>query len=683
MFKRNKDIMMVVALMGIIVAMVLPLPAFALDILLTLSITVGILILMVSVYLMKPLDFSSFPTVLLIVTLFRLSMNIATTRLILLNGDQGPQAAGHLIQSFGQFVVGGNYVVGIIVFVILVLINFMVITKGAGRVAEVSARFTLDALPGKQMSIDADLNSGLITESEARLKRKEISREADFYGAMDGASKFVKGDAVAGIIITIVNVVAGFIIGVVQKGLSAGEAAEIYTILTVGDGLVAQIPSLLISTAAGVIVTRAGSTEEMGEEIIGQLFRYAKALKIVGIILLLMGLVPGFPLLVFWFFGAIFVYLGTKESSNLEESGAKSGDKGKSSEAQAATQNAEPPKNEIEQMLSLDLLELEVGYGVIPVVDSSQGGELLDKIMSIRKQFASDMGIIVPAIHIRDNLELQPDEYVFKLKGVEIARNKVYSDKFMLINSNNEPVPVTGENTTEPAFGLPARWINAADKEKAVSLGFVVVDPATVIATHVTEILKNNGYEILGRDELQKLLDIFKQTYPKVVEELIPGLLPIGTVLRVCKNLLKENVSIKDLRTILETLADYAPVTKEAEYLTEFARQHLGAQISHKLKSDDGSLYVLALEPTLELKIKDGFKDGGSISPTFVKKFLKDIDKNAEHFMMTGTNPVIITSPDTRRFVKRLIEKSMPNVSVVSTAEVGAVKLQTLGIIGE
>ncbi len=672
MFSRNKDVVMVMALMGIIVAMVMPIPAFMLDVFLTLSITIGILILMVSIYLMRSLDFSSFPTVLLMATLFRLSMNIASTRLILLNGDQGPAAAGKLIQSFGQFVVGGNYVVGVIIFTILVLINFMVITKGAGRVAEVSARFTLDALPGKQMSIDADLNSGLITEAEARQKRKDVAREADFYGSMDGASKFVKGDAIAGIVITLINVLAGFVIGVAQKGLSAGEAAEIYTILTVGDGLASQIPSLLISTSAGVIVTRAGTEDEMGTEVIGQLFRYKKALKIVGVVLFIMGFVPGFPIIVFWAIAGLFFFLGTKgeEEEKTPE------------EAEDEAAQEEKPRNEIESMLPMDLLELEVGYGVIPVVDTEQGGELLDKIMSIRKQFASDMGVIVPPIHIRDNLELQPDEYVFKLKGVEMARDKVQADKFLLINSSNEPVPFTGENTKEPAFGLPARWINAGDREDAVSQGFVVVDPATVVATHVTELLKNNAGELLGRDELQKLLDIFKESHPKVVEELIPNLLSMGVVLKVMKNLLKENVSVRDLRTILETLADYAPVTKDPEYLTEFVRQNMGAQISSRLKSDDGNLYVLALDPTLELKVKDGFKEGSSLNPTFVKKFLKDVDANAEHFLMTGTAPIILTSPDTRRFIKRLIDRAMPNVSVVSTAEVGGINLQTLGIIG-
>lgn len=682
---RNKDIAMVIALLGVVLAMVLPIPAFMLDIFLTISITMGILVLIVSVYLMKPLDFSSFPTVLLMTTLFRLSMNVASTRLVLLDGGEGPGAAGKIIQAFGQFVVGGNYVVGVMIFIILVLINFMVITKGAGRVAEVSARFTLDALPGKQMSIDSDLNAGLITETEARKKRKEISREADFYGAMDGASKFVRGDAIAGIVITIVNIVAGFIIGVVQIGMSPAEAAQTYTILTVGDGLAAQIPALLISTAAGVIVTRAGSTEEMGEEVIGQLFRYAKALKVVGVVLMIIGLVPGFPLIIFWSLAGFFIFMGFKGSEFNEsgEPGSAQSDRKKKGEEEVATPSKTPIKDEIENMLGMDLLELEVGYAVIPVVDTEQGGELLGKIMSIRKQFASDLGIIIPPIHIRDNLELKPEEYLFKLKGIDIAKGSVYPDRLMLINSSNEPVGISGDNTTEPAFGLPAKWISPKDKEKAVSLGFVVVDPATVIATHVTEIVKANAHEIIGRDELQKLLDIFKQSYPKIVEELIPNLLAMGIVLKVAKNLLKEGISIKDMRTILETLADYAPMTKDPEFLTEFVRQHLSGQISAKLKAEDGNLYVLTIDPTVEMKIKDSFKEGGSINPSFVRNFLKDIDKNAEHFMMSGTNPIILTSPDARRFVKRIIERSMPNVAVISTAEVGNVSLQTLGIIGE
>ncbi len=677
LFGKHKDVAMVFALMGVVIAMVLPIPAFMLDIFLTMSITIGILILMVAIYLMKPLDFSSFPTVLLMATLFRLSMNVASTRLILLNGEQGPSAAGHLIQAFGQFVVGGNYVVGIIVFIILVLINFMVITKGAGRVAEVSARFTLDALPGKQMSIDSDLNAGLITEAEARKKRSEVAREADFYGAMDGASKFVRGDAIAGIIITIVNIVAGIIIGVVQKGLSIGDATTTYTILTVGDGLASQIPSLLISTAAGVIVTRAGSKKGMGEDVLGQLFKHPKATKIVGILLFLLGLIPGFPLLVFWGIGAFFIFLGFKMEKE-EDTENDTVETEEEEEDQAPSE-----ANEVEDMLTLDMLELEVGYGIISVVDTEQGGELLGKIMSIRKQFASDLGIIVPPIHIRDNLDLAQDEYVFKLKGVEVARGKVQADKFLLINSANEPIPFSGENTTEPAFGLPARWISEEDKEKATQMGFVVVDPATVMATHITEIIKNNASDIIGRDEFQKLLDVAKRHYPKLVEDLIPNIVPAGVVLKVVKNLLKEGVSVRDLKTILETIADYAPTTKDPEYLTEFVRQNLGPQIVNKLKAEDNKLYVLTLEPNLEMKIRDTFRENKGLNPGFIRNFLNEIDKKAAAFLNTNTQPVILTTPDSRRFIKKLIDRSMPNVSVVSTAELGNMSLETLGVIGE
>ncbi len=677
MFKGRTDLVIVAALLGIIVAMILPIPPFMLDFLLVVSITSGVLILMVGVYLQKPLDFSSFPSVLLMATLFRLSLNIASTRLILLNGNEGPSAAGKLIQSFGQFVVGGNYVVGIIVFVILVLINFMVITKGSGRVAEVSARFTLDAMPGKQMSVDADLNSGLITEAEARKKRKEVAREADFYGAMDGASKFVKGDAIAGIIITVINIVGGFIIGVVQHGMSASDAAATYTILTVGDGLSSQIPSLLISTAAGVIVTRAGSEGGMGEEVIGQLFRYNRALKVVGTVLFLLGFIPGFPLIIFWIFAALFFYIGREgDGFDLDED--------EKDKKESTSDNSKPlnEKEEVESMLGMDLLQLEVGYAVIPVVDSSQGGELLAKIVSIRKQFASDMGIIVPSIHIRDNLDLNAQEYAFKIRDVEAGRGMVYHDQYLLINSTGEAVPFDGTNTKEPAFGLPAKWISESDRDSATGLGFVVVDPATVVATHITEILKSHAHDILGRDELQRLLDLFKEKYPKVVEELIPNLLPMGTVLKVLKNILKEGISIRDMRTILETLADYAPVTKDAEYLTEFVRQQLGAQISSRLKSDDGNLYVLTIDPRLEIEIKEAYKESGVVSPMLMKKFMDSIDKNAEHFAMTGSMPVLLTNPDTRRFVKKMIERSMPGVAVISTAEVSSVRLQTLGVVG-
>ncbi len=677
LLRNNKDIFVVLAFLGTLVAMVLPFPAYLLDMFLTVSLTMGVLIMMVSIYLMKPLDFSSFPTVLLMATLFRLSMNVATTRRILLDGNRGVGAAGKLIESFGQFVVGGNYVVGIIVFIILVLINFLVITKGSGRIAEVSARFTLDALPGKQMSIDADLNAGLITEAEARKKRVEIAREADFYGSMDGASKFVRGDAIAGIIITIVNIVGGIIIGVAQEGMALADAASTYTILTVGDGLVSQIPSLLIATSAGIIVTRAGSSDQVGEEVIGQLFRYAKALMVVGGVLFLLGLVPGFPLIIFWIFGGFFIVLGIQSYSYEHDDSV-----GEDADAEGEESESEESPDEIESALGFDLMELELGYAVIPVADTEQGGQLLDKIMSIRKQFANDLGIVIPPIHIQDNLDLEPEAYRFRIKGVDVAKGTVDPDKYLLINSSEERVPFKGENTTEPAFGLPARWIDEKDTDSAREDGFVVVDPATVIATHITEAVKNNAYEIIGREELQKIIDIFSKKHPKLVEELIPEVVPMSTLLKVIRNLLKENLSVKDMRTILETLADYSSVTKDPEYLTEFVRQNLGAQISNSLKSEDGSLYALTMEPSVELKVKEAFKENGSINPGLMRNLLSQIDKKAKAFADVGANPVIITSPDARRFVKRIIERSMPSVSVISTAEMGNEKVETLGMIG-
>jgi flagellar biosynthesis protein FlhA len=526
-----------VFVVGMLLLMVLPVPTPLLDVLLAVNITISLIVLLVSIYLPRSLEFSSFPALLLVTTLFRLTLNIATTRLILIKGGEGPEAAGHIIKTFGDFVVGGNYVVGVIVFVILVMINFVVITKGSGRIAEVGARFTLDAMPGKQMAIDADLNAGLITENR-RGRAGQVEREADFYGAMDGASKFVRGDAIAGIIITVVNIIGGFIIGMTQHGMTARDAAATYTILTVGDGLVSQIPALVLSTAAGIIVSRAGGTGDMGGELYGQLFSNKRVLNTAAVMVSLFGLVPGMPLLVFGGIGFGLYTLARRikdpdAGPELATAGAGGGPRrqgaprcrpggaGAAPDAPALTE-----QQKIEALLPIDMLELEVGYALIPMVDRNQNGELLDRIQSIRRQFASQMGVIVPPIHIRDNLQLPPGGYSVLIKGVEVAHGELLPDRFMAMNPGEVIGTVPGVETVEPAFGLPAIWITADHKDRAEQLGYTVVDCSTVVATHLSEVLKENAHELLGRQELQELLDIFAKQAPKVVEDLIPEKLP-------------------------------------------------------------------------------------------------------------------------------------------------------------
>ncbi len=554
----RSDVLVAFGLVLILMLMILPVPPILLDIFLSMNITIGLLILIITLYTQRALDFAIFPSILLITTLFRLSLNVASTRLILLHGDEGPSAAGSVIQSFGQFVVGGNYVVGVVIFIILVLINFMVITKGAGRVAEVAARFTLDAMPGKQMAIDADLNAGLISDDEARSRRKEISAESDFYGAMDGASKFVKGDAIAGIIITLINIGAGFIIGVMQKGMPMADAAANYTILTVGDGLVGQIPALIISTGAGIMVTRTAGGGDFGSEMQRQFTIHPRALWVVSGILLSFALIPGLPQLPFFLLSIIVAGIAWRVQKSHDQQ-----------QEETNLEEAPAPKlleeENYEQMLSVDLLEMEVGYGLIPLVDTAQNGELLPRIKSIRRQFTLDMGFIVPPVHIKDNLQLKPNEYAIVLKGVKIGGGELLPGHFLAMNPGTATEVIKGVETVEPAFNLPAVWISEDKKERAQISGYTVVDNTTVVATHLSELIKTHGHELLGRQETQNLLDNLGKEYPKLVEELVPALLSLGVVMRVLQNLLREGVSIRDLRTILETLADWAPVVQDPD----------------------------------------------------------------------------------------------------------------------
>lgn len=667
----------VVAVLGI---MILPIPAIFLDLFLSTSITISIMILLVSIYVLKPLEFSVFPSILLITTLYRLALNVASTRLILLHGNEGPDAAGKVIMAFGQFVVGGNYAVGIVVFTILVIINFIVITKGAGRIAEVSARFTLDAMPGKQMAIDADLNTGLINEDDARKRRKEIAKEADFYGAMDGASKFVRGDAVAAILITIINIVGGFVIGVMQQGMDAANAAKVYTILTVGDGLVAQIPALIVSTAAGIIVTRAASESNLGSDVMTQFFRYPKAIASAAGVLFVLGLVPGLPHFAFITLSAItggIAYMVYQSQLKLEEE----------EDAAKKVQALKPEPKPIDEVPMLDALTVEIGYRLIPLVDSAQGGELLDRIKAIRKQFVNEMGFLVPPIHIKDNLQLNPAEYVVLLRGMEIARADVQPDSYMAIDPGTAQKGLAGIPTKEPAFGLPALWVTEADKEKAQLMGYTVVNASTVVATHATEVIRTHAHELLDRQETQKLIDGIQKTHPKVVEELVPNLLPLGIVQKVLQNLLKEKVSIRDMLTILEALADYAPLTKDSDALTDYARHHLGRTITKQYINPDGTLTVMTLDGKLEDTISKSVRQSPqgaylSIEPNTAHKMLNKIKDAMEDMINQGYQSILLTSPEIRRYVKKLVERFFPTLVVLSHSELtGNVKVKTIKVV--
>ena len=668
--------LMGVGVIAILMVMVVPLPPLVIDLLLSLSITVAIVILLMSMFVLKPLEFSVFPSVLLTVTLFRLSLNVASTRLILLHGSEGTGAAGQVIKAFGTFVVGGNYVVGLVVFTVLTLINFVVITKGATRIAEVAARFTLDAMPGKQMSIDADLNAGLISETDARRRRSEIEREADFYGAMDGASKFVRGDAIAGVVIIFINIVGGLIIGVLQQGMDITDAARNYTLLTIGDGLVTQVPALIISTAAGMLVTRSTSSSNLGQDITEQLFVQPKAIGTAAAILFFFALIPGMPKVSFLLIAAgagLLAWRLVRAAPAVQES----------AEAEAA-----PPSaiETVDLLLPLDLLEIEVGYGLIGYVDVAQGGELLQRIKSLRRQLAVEMGFVIPAIHIRDNLQLKPNQYTVILKGVEIARGELLPGHWLALTSDKTP-RVKGIETKEPAFGLPAVWIAEKEKESVQARGVVVVDPATVVTTHLTEIVKAHADELLGRQEVQSLIDNLAKTYPRVVEELIPKVVSAGTLHRVLQRLLRERISIRDLLTVLETLADYAPLTKNIDILTGYVRQALARTITKQYRDSEGGITVVMLSPEIEDKISQSvqhteYESYLSVDPNWVQKVVRGVQKFLGTFASRGLQPIVLCSPGARIHFRKVLEKFVPNIIVLSHNEITHdVNIKSLGIV--
>jgi len=652
----------------ILAMMVLPLPPFLLDILFTFNIALAMIVLLISLYTLKPLEFSVFPTVLLLTTLLRLSLNVASTRVVLMEGHTGADAAGKVIEAFGHFLVGGNYAVGLIVFLILVLINFMVITKGAGRIAEVSARFTLDAMPGKQMAIDADLNAGLIGEDDARRRRLEISQEADFYGSMDGASKFVRGDAVAGIIIMLINVIGGLIVGVAQHDLGLAQAAETYTLLAIGDGLVAQIPALVISTAAGIVVSRVSSEEDLNQQILTQMFGRPQAIFLTAGILALMGLIPGMPHTAFLLIGGTLAGAGYMLLQR------------KRAEAEAVPVEAGPaqPEEPVEvgwhDVAAVDRLGLEVGYRLVPLVDRHQDGDLLRRIRGIRKKIAQDMGFLVPAVHIRDNLQLKPNSYRVTLKGVTVAEGEAIAGKFLAINPGRVLGAVQGQAATDPAYGLPAVWIEANLRDQAQTYGYTVVDTGTVVATHLTKVINEHAPELLGREETQQLLDHIAKQYPKLVEDLTPKVISVTGIQKVLQNLLEEQVHIRDMRSILETLAEHAGRTQDPDELTAAVRAALGRAIIHETFGGAQELPVMALEPTLEHILMQALATrgdaGAGLEPGLAERLVRETVQAVERQESAGLPAVLLSPPAIRAILARFLRRSAPGLKVLSHAEV-------------
>ena len=677
--RESADVGMIVCVIGILMAMILPIPPVILDFLLAMNITLALIVLITTMYSKRALDFSIFPSLLLVLTLFRLSLNVASTRLILLHGSEGELAAGAIIKSFGSFVVGGNYVVGMVIFLILVLINFMVITKGSGRIAEVAARFTLDGMPGKQMAIDADLNAGIIDEDEAKARRKEIAMESEFHGAMDGASKFVKGDAVAGIIITGINIAGGFVIGVLQQNMTMATALTNYTLLTVGDGLVSQIPALIISTGAGILVSRSGSEDRMGKEFAKHIFTHPTPIMVGSVVVFFLGLVPGLPAFPFitlaLMLGGLVYFLNPEEMEDEAEAAMD----------EIAEKEAETAPEEVEHLLSLDIMELEVGYGLIPLVDRDQDGSLLGRIRSIRRQFATEMGIIIPPIHIRDNLKLKPSEYRMLIRGVEMGGAELMINHLLAMDPGDVSQPIDGIPTTEPAFNLPALWIPAEREEDAKFAGYTVVDNSTVIATHITELIRANAYDLLGRQEVQHLLDNLSKTSPKAVEELVPNLLSLGALQKVLQNLLRERISIRDLLSIVETLADYAPMSKDPDLLTEYVRQRLARSFITPMAGPDGVLSVITLDRKVEEILSNSIQHSEhgsymSIDPKVTERLIVSVKQETEKSMAMNVQPIIICAPVVRRHLRRLVEHAVPNVFVTSHAEmIRNINIQSIG----
>lgn len=652
-----------ILILMILSMMVLPLPPFILDLLFTFNIALSIMVLLVAMFTQRTLEFAAFPTILLFSTLLRLSLNVASTRVILLDGHTGGAAAGRVIEAFGHFLVGGNFAIGIVVFIILVLINFMVITKGAGRIAEVGARFVLDGMPGKQMAIDADLNAGLIGEDEAKKRRSEVTQEADFYGSMDGASKFVRGDAVAGLMIMALNVVGGLLVGVIQHGMPVGQAAETYTLLTIGDGLVAQIPALVISTAAGVIVTRVSTDQDVGEQMVTQLFSNPRVMILSASVLGLLGLVPGMPNLVFLLFTAAL--LGIAYWISKREGRAAP------SQAEQAIPEAPPVVEATWEDVQLeDPLGLEVGYRLIPMVDFQQNGELLGRIRSIRKKFAQTMGFLPPVVHIRDNLELSPSGYRILLKGIEAGRGEAHPGRWLAINPGSAAGTLEGEATVDPAFGLPAIWIDNALREQAQIQGFTVVEASTVVATHLNHLVGNHASELFGRQEAQQLLERVTQEMPKLTDDLIPGTVTMTTLHKVLQNLLAEKVSIRDMRTIIETLSEHAPTQSDPYELTSVIRVALGRAITQQWFPGEGEIQVIGLDTPLERLLLQALQGGGGLEPGLADRLLEQAQQALQRQELLGAPPVLLVNHALRPLLARFLHRSLPQLVVLSNMEI-------------
>ncbi|CAD6544746.1 Flagellar biosynthesis protein FlhA [Paraburkholderia kirstenboschensis] len=662
--------------------MILPLPPFLLDLLFTFNIALSVMVLLVSMYTMKPLDFAAFPSVLLFSTLLRLSLNVASTRVVLLEGHTGPDAAGQVIESFGHFLVGGNFAVGIVVFIILMVINFMVITKGAGRIAEVSARFTLDAMPGKQMAIDADLNAGLINEEQARKRRAEVSQEAEFYGSMDGASKFVRGDAIAGLLIMVINIFGGLIVGMVQHGMDFASAGKNYTLLTIGDGLVAQIPSLVISTAAGVIVSRVATNEDIGTQLTGQLFTNPRVLAITGCILVLMGLIPGMPHFAFLILGGGLIQLGRTMKKRAEERKNTTALVDVAPAAVTPIENAEASWDDVTM---IDTLGLEVGYRLIPLVDKNSDGELLKRIKSIRKKFAQEIGFLPPVIHIRDNLELRPNGYRIALKGVEVGVGEAYPGQWLAINPGQVSAALPGTPTQDPAFGLPAIWIDTNLREQAQVYGYTVVDSSTVVATHLNHLVVTHASELLGRREVQALLERMQKDTPSLVDDLVPKSLPLTTLQKVLQNLLEEGVPIRDMRTILEALSEHTPKITDAHDLTAAVRLALGRAITQQWFPGTGDMQVMGLDSNLERVLSQALSTGSNpgLEPGLAHTLMNETQKAMNRQQNLGLAPVLLVQHALRPMLARFLRRSLPQLKVLSYAEVPDTRnIKVVNLIG-
>jgi len=660
---------MAILVIGILVVMIVPIKTWMLDILLVTNISISVLVILTTMYLTEPVQFGVFPSLLLVLTLFRLCLNVASTRLILANA-----AAGNVIAAFGTFVVAGSYVVGFVIFAILVVIQFVVITKGAGRISEVAARFTLDAMPGKQMAIDADLNSGLVTEQEARERRQAISREADFYGAMDGATKFVRGDAIAGLVITLVNIVGGLVIGVVQKGMSLSDAATTYTRLTIGDGLVSQLPALIVATSAGIIVTRTVSEEDLGGDIVRQMTAYPRAFGIIAGMLFLFGLIPGIPFGPFFVMGCVVAFLAvslSRQQAELQQA--------ERSRLEEAAREAAPPlaeEEEPEQLLHVDAMEVEIGYGLIPLADPAQGGDLLGRISAIRRQMVSRLGTVVPPIRIRDNMQLGPNEYVVKVWEAPVARGELLLGHYLAMNPGLATEEIEGIETREPAFGLRAKWITPAQRDHAEQMGYTIVDPSTVLATHLTEIIRAHAHELLTRQDVRGLVDNLRRTAEALIDEAIPGLMTIGDLQKVLQNLLKERVPVRNLELIIEAMADYVRVTKDYDLLTEYVRQRLARTICTEHSDEEGVVHVVALGAEIESLIADAVTttETGSVycalSPDDSRRVIEAAARAVDEMARRGHEPVIVCTTQVRLHLRRLLERQLPNVVILSYAEI-------------